>query len=111
MTSQSELNRAMTLAEMAPHSSVTVGVLACRESEFPDGRLAEPPVAHLEETEAPAFALTNSKRGVGLGTKRNTTTPADGRGSVVLVTGRRTLCLVGGETDDSVFSVPHSAVA
>lgn len=111
MTDGSELNRAMTLAEMAPHRSVTVGLLADREGEFPESRLQEPPVHYLEGTEAPAFAMTNAKRGVGLGTKRNTTTPDDGRGTVALVTDRRTLCLVGREGDDEVIDVPHSAVA
>jgi hypothetical protein len=101
----------MTLAEMAPHRSVTVGVLAGQEGVFPDARLHEPPVTYLEDTEAPAYALTNTRRGIGLGTKRNTTAPADGRGTVVLVTGRRTLCLVGQERDDEVIEIPHESVA
>jgi len=111
MTDQRVLDRAMTLAEMAPHRSVTVGVLADQEGVFPDGRLHDPPVTYLENTEAPAYALTNRKRGVGLGTKRNTTTPADDRGTVVLVTGRRTLCLVGQATDDELIEIPHESVA
>jgi len=110
MTDQSRLDRAMTLAEMAPHPSVTVGVLAGREESFPDGRLAEPPVSYFEGTEAPAYVLTNEKRGIGLGTKRNTSEPASGRGAVVVVTDRRTLCLVGGESEDTVFEVPHESV-
>jgi hypothetical protein len=108
---RSELDRAMTLAEMAPHQSVTVGVLAGQEGGFPEARTHEPPVRSLEGTEAPAYVLTNEQRGIGLGTKRNTTTPADGRGSVCLVTDRRTLCLVGGDDEDEVIEVPHEAVA
>ncbi len=96
---------------MAPHPSVSVGVLAGREESFPDGRLHDPPVTYLDGTEAPAYVLTNRKRGVGLGTKRNTTSPAAGRGTVVVVTDRRTLCLVGGKADDTLVEVPHESVA
>ncbi|WP_436929154.1 hypothetical protein [Halosimplex halobium] len=110
MTDGSALDRAMTLAEMAPHPSVTVGVLAGREESFPEGRLHDPPVTHLDGTEAPAYVLTNGKRGIGLGTKRNTTKPAGDRGTVVVVTDRRTLCLVGGEREDTAIEVPHDSV-
>jgi len=110
MSDGSPLDRAMTLAEMAPHASVTVGVLAGREESFPGGRLHEPPVTRLDGTEAPAYVLTNEKRGIGLGTKRNTTSPAGDRGTVILVTDRRTLCLVGGTEEDSAIEVPHDAV-
>ncbi|WP_232342959.1 PH domain-containing protein [Halosimplex litoreum] len=110
MTEGSALDRAMTLAEMAPHPSVTVGVLAGREEAFPEGRLHRPPVTRLDGTEAPAYVLTNAKRGIGLGTKRNTTKPAGDRGTAVVVTDRRTLCLVGGDEEDSVVEVPHDSV-
>ncbi|ELZ23581.1 hypothetical protein C475_14958 [Halosimplex carlsbadense 2-9-1] len=100
----------MTLAEMAPHPSVTVGVLASREEAFPEGRLHRPPVTRLGGTEAPAYVLTNEKRGIGLGTKRNTTKPSGDRGTAVVVTDRRTLCLVGGGEEDSVIEVPHDSV-
>jgi len=110
MSDGSALDRAMTLAEMAPHPSVTVGVLAGREESFPDGRLHRPPVTRLDGTEAPAYVLTNEKRGIGLGTKRNTTSPAGDRGTVVVVTDRRTLCLVGGADEDAVIEVPHDSV-
>jgi len=111
MTDGAEVDRAVTLAEMAPHPSVTVDVLTGREPTFPDGRLHDPPVTHLDGTEAPAYVLRNEKRGIGLGTKRNTTKPAADRGTVVLVTDRRTLCLVGGDDEDTVVEVPHDAVA
>jgi len=110
MSDGTALDRAVTLAEMAPHESVTVGVLASREEAFPEGRLHDPPVTHFDGTEAPAYVLTNEKRGIGLGTKRNTTSPAGDRGTVVVVTDRRTLCLVGGTDEDSVIEVPHDAV-
>ncbi|WP_167837317.1 hypothetical protein [Halosimplex halophilum] len=110
MSDGTALDRAMTLAEMAPHPSVTVGVLAGREESFPDGRLHDPPVTHLDGTEAPAYVLTNGKRGIGLGTKRNTTKPAGDRGTVVVVTDRRTLCLVGGDDEDTAVEVPHDSV-
>lgn len=112
MTEQSVLDRAMMLADMAPHESVTIGVLAGREGVFPDSRLAEePPVTYLENTEAPAYVLTNEKRGIGLGTKRNRTKPDDDRGTVVMVTGRRTVCLVGQDDGDAVFSIPHETLS
>ena len=110
MSDGTALDRAVTLAEMAPHESVTVGVLAGREESFPNGRLRDPPVTHFDGTEAPAYVLTNEKRGIGLGTKRNTTSPAGDRGTVVVVTDRRTLCLVGGTDEDTVVEVPHDAV-
>lgn len=111
MTDQTDLDRAMTLAEMAPHPSVTFGALAGRESGFRGTRLHAPAVTYFEDTEAPAYLLTNSKRGVGVGTKRNTTTPSDDGGTIVVITGRRTLCLIGGETEDEVIEVPHETVA
>jgi hypothetical protein len=111
MSDQRAMNRAMTLAEIAPDPSVTVGLLAGQEGAFPDSRLSRPPVTYLENTEAPAYALTNGKKGIGLGTKRNTTSPADGKGTVALVTGRRTLCLVGGPDEDEVVEIPHESVA
>ena len=112
MTEQPGQTRANLLAQMASHPSVTTDVLAGTERQFQSGRLSgQPPVAYLEESEAPAYVLTNQKKGIGLGTKRRTTTPDRKRGTVVLVTGRRTLCLVGQEADDEVISVPHRAVA
>lgn len=111
MTDQRATERAMTLAEMAPHRSVTVGLLAGQEATFPESRTHDPPVTYLADAEAPAYALRNEKRGIGLGTKRNTTSPADDRGTVVLVTGRRTLCLVGGAENDEVIEIPHESVA
>ena len=71
----------------------------------------DPPIEYLEESEAPAYVLTNQKRGIGLGTKRTTTEPDSDRGTVCLVTGRRTLCLVGQDPKDEVFSIPHESVA
>jgi len=111
MSDQRAMDRAMTLAEIAPDPSVTVGLLAGQEGAFPDSRLSRPPVTYLENTEAPAYALTNSKKGIGLGTKRNTTSPAENKGTVALVTGRRTLCLVGRPDEDEVVEVPHESVA
>jgi hypothetical protein len=129
MSDRQVTDRAMTLAEMAPHHSVTVGVLCGQEGQFPDSRTCRAPVSYLEDTEAPAYVLTNSKRGIGLGTKRNTTSPVDDRGAVALVTGRRTLCLVGGAGEaedgdvggtedadggggtDEVIEIPHASVS
>jgi hypothetical protein len=111
MTERQDLDRAMTLAEMAPSRSVRFEILAGREAEYPGSRLHRPPVTYLEDTEAPAYVLTNGKRGIGVGTKRNTTTPSDERGSVILVTGRRILCLVGQEQSDDVIEIPHGEIA
>lgn len=111
MTERQDLDRAMTLAEMAPNSTVTFGVLADRESGYAGSRVSDPPVTYLEDTEAPAYVLTNEKRGVGVGAKRNTTRPSSDRGTVVVVTGRRTLCVVGRADEDEVIEVPHDSVA
>jgi hypothetical protein len=106
------MDRAVMLAQMAPHPSVTTSVLAGDDDRFDDGRLAgPPPVTYLDDTEAPAFVLTNTKRGVGVGSKRNRRRPADGHGTVVLVTGRRVLCLVGQATDDEVIDLPYEEIA
>lgn len=112
MSEQSARDRAELLSQMAPHASVTTAILIGEEERFQDARLAgEPPVTHLEETEAPAYILTNSKRGVAVGTKRDRTTPDDGRGTAILVTGRRTIGLVGTEPEDELFEVAHPDVA
>lgn len=112
MNEQQITDRALTLAEMAPHESVTVDVLAGREGRFSTVTpLNEPPVTYLEGTEAPAYVLTNGKRGIGLGTKRNTVSPSGDRRTVILVTGRRTLCLVGQSSGDEVVEIPHETVA
>lgn len=111
MNAQQIADTAATLSSMAPHPSVTREILAGREGEFSTATpLSEPPVTYLEGTEAPAYVLTNGKRGIGLGTKRNTVTPDSDFRTVVLVTGRRTLCLVGGEPEDEVIEIPHDAV-
>ena len=104
--------RAFVLAEMASDDSVTMSVLAGREGRFSSSEpLNEPPVTYLEETEAPAFVLTNGKRGIGRGVKSNTVEPDGDLRTVVLVTGRRTLCLVGETDGDTVVEVPHESVA
>lgn len=107
MSERSGRERAVMLAEMAPHPSVTVGLLADE-----DGLLAgDPPVTYLDGTEAPAYALTNGKRGIGIGTKRNCTQPDGDRGTVILVTDRRTLCLVGSAEGDQSIEVEHDTLA
>jgi len=112
VTEQRHIDRALTLAEIAPHDSVSVSTLAGEDGRFSaTPPLNEPPVSYLEGTEAPAFILANTKRGIGLGSKRNTVTPANDRETLVIVTGRRTLCLVGRESADKVIEVPHKSVA
>lgn len=112
MVEESNVTRAHMLAQMASSNSVTTDVLADEERQFPDGRLAaDPPVAYLREGEAPAFVLTNAKRGIGLGAKRSTVEPDKNRGAAVLVTGRRTLALVGQDDGDVTYSLPHESVA
>lgn len=112
MTDPTVVERARTAAAMAGHESVTAAVLAGREGRFASATpLAEPPVTYLAGTEAPAYVLTNGKRGVGLGSKRNTVTPGGERRTVVLITGRRTLCLVGRTDEDEVIEIPHASVA
>lgn len=112
MADEPGVTRAHMLAQMASSKSVSTDVLANEEREFPESRLADdPPVAYLEEGEAPAFVLTNQKRGIGLGAKRSTVEPDSDRGTVFLVTGRRTLALVGREDGDVTYSLPHDSVA
>ncbi len=108
----STLTRANLLAQMVSDDSVTTDLLADNEREFSDGRLAgEPPISYLDESESPAYVLTNSKKGIGLGTKGNTVSPDSNRGTVIMITGRRTICLIGQEDGDETYSIPHDAVA
>lgn len=108
----STLTRANLIAQMAPDDSVTTDILADDERQFADGRLAdEPPIDYLDESESPAYILTNSKKGIGLGTKGNTTAPDSDRGTVVMITGRRIICLVGQDDGDQTYSIPHDAIA
>jgi hypothetical protein len=112
MSNKSATERAEFLSQMAPNPSVTTAVLADDEPEFVESRLAgDPPVTYLEDSEAPAFVLTNKKRGMAAGGKHNQTKPDSGRGAVALVTGRRTLCLVGADPDDKALEIPHTDVA
>ncbi|RXK51832.1 hypothetical protein [Halorientalis pallida] len=112
MTDSDVAERAFVLAEMSSDDSVTMAVLAGRESRFSASEpLNDPPVTYLEETEAPVFVLTNGKRGVGRGVKSNTVAPEGSFRTVVLVTGRRTLCLVGRTDGDAVITIPHESVA
>lgn len=108
----STITRANLIAQMVSDDSVTTDLLADDERDFPDGRLVdEAPISYLDESESPAFLLTNSKKGIGLGTKNNTVSPDSDRGTVVMITGRRTICLVGQEDGDETYSIPHDAVA
>lgn len=112
MTDNSTVTRANLIAQMADDCSVTTDVLADEERQFEKSRLAgPPPITHLEGSEAPAYVLTNEKRGIGMGSKRRTTQPDSDRGTVCLVTGRRTLCLVGSEPDDEIIEIPHESIA
>lgn len=112
MNDSAVADRAFTLSEMSSDDSVRMSVLAGREGRFADTEpTSDPPVTYLEATEAPMFLLTNGKRGIGLGVKNNTVTPDRGLRTVVLVTGRRTLCLVGQDDGDEVIEVPHESVA
>ncbi len=111
MTDRATYDRAETLAEIAPSESVTAPLLAGAEGRFATPPLHEPPVSYLEPAESPAFVLSNAKRGVGLGSKRNTVAPSGDHETVVLVTGRRTLCLVGQESTDRVIEIPHESIA
>ncbi len=111
MTDANVAERAFVLAEMASNEQVTMAVLAGRESRFSTSEpLAEPPVTYLDDTEAPVYVLTNGKRGIGLGVKNNTIEPDGQFRTVFLVTGRRTLCLVGQAGGDEVIEVPHDSV-
>jgi hypothetical protein len=111
MTDRTPIDRARTLADIAPDDSVTAPLLSGREGRFSTPPLHEPPVSYLEPTESPAYVLSNAKRGIGLGSKRNTVSPSSDHETVVLVTGRRTLCLVGQDSTDRVVEIPHESIA
>ncbi|WP_276250119.1 hypothetical protein [Haloarcula rara] len=111
MTDRATYDRAETLAEIAPSETVTAPLLSGVEGRFCTPPLHEPPVSYLEPAESPAFVLSNAKRGVGLGSKRNTVAPSRDHETVVLVTGRRTLCLVGQGSTDRVIEIPHESIA
>jgi len=111
MTDRATFDRAETLAEIVPSDTVTAPLLAGAEGRFATPPLHEPPVSYLEPAESPAYALSNAKRGVGLGSKRNTVSPSRDHETVVLVTGRRTLCLVGQGSTDRVIEIPHESIA
>jgi hypothetical protein len=108
----STITRANLIAQMVSDNSVTTDLLADEERQFEGGRLAgDPPISYLDESESPAYILTNNKKGIGLGTKGNTTEPDSDRGTIIMITGRRTICLVGQEAGDQTYSIPHDAVA
>jgi len=112
MTDQRCTDRALTLAEIAPNDSVTISTLSGEEGRFTTtAPLNEPPVSYLEPAESPAYILASTKRGIGLGSKRNTVSPAGDFEALVLVTGRRTLCLVGQDATDRVIEIPHETIA
>lgn len=104
-------DRARTLADIAPNDTVTAPLLAGAEGRFSTPPLHEPPVTYLEPAESPAYVLSNARRGVGLGSKRNTVSPSRDHETVILVTGRRTLCLVGQASTDRVIEIPHESIA
>jgi len=111
MTDRTPIDRARTLSDIAPDGSVTAPLLSGREGRFSTPPLHEPPVSYLEPTESPAYVLSNAKRGIGLGSKRNTVSPVSDHETVILVTGRRTLCLVGQTSTDRVLEIPHESIA
>lgn len=111
MTDRATYDRAETLAEIAPNDTVTAPLLSGAEGRFTTPPLHEPPVSYLEPAESPAYVLSNAKRGIGLGSKRNTVAPSRDHETVVLVTGRRTLCLVGQGSTDRVIEIPHTSIA
>jgi hypothetical protein len=110
MGEQSVQERAELLAQMAPHPSVSATALAGQDDGGDGSGLVNPPMTYLDDGEAPAYLFTNTKRGVALGTKQNRSEPADGRGTVILVTGRATLCIVGGESRDNGVRIRHQLV-
>jgi hypothetical protein len=111
MTDRATFDRAETLADIAPSETVTAPLLAGAEGRFSTPPLHEPPVSYLEPAESPAYVLSNAKRGIGLGSKNNTVAPSRDYETVVLVTGRRTLGLVGQDSTDRVVEISHDDVA
>lgn len=111
MRDRAVYDRAETLAEIAPSDSVTAPLLSGADGQFETPPLHEPPVSYLEPAESPGYVLSNAKRGIGLGSKRNTVSPSRSHETVVLVTGRRVLCLVGQESTDQVIEIPHESIA
>lgn len=111
MTKDQLLSRALTMAELAPDQDIAVSTLTGRSGQFSrDPPLAEPPTTYLEPTEALAFVLANTKRGVRVGSSSDAITPSESRETLILVTGRRTLCLVGQSDSDVRVEIPHRNV-
>lgn len=99
--------RARDLAAAAVHDSVTVTGLLSTVAD--GGHLHDaPPLAHLEPGERPEFLFRNGVKGVGTGWRVGSTRPDPDAGTVVLVTDRRVVGVVGRERGDVVFAVPHA---
>lgn len=106
-----DAERARRLAERAGHDSVTEAVLLGTgrfSNEF--YLYGKPAVAHLDDGELPQFAFFNQMKGVGVGGKRETRTPDEGGVTVMLLTDRRVLALLGRRDGDERLTVPYDVV-
>lgn len=111
MTEDQIRDRALTMAALAPDDAMTASTLVGRSGQFSSERpLTEPPLTYLEPTEGPAFILANTTRGIRIGSERRSVSPSELSETLVVVTGRRTLCLVGQSNDDELVEIPHTSV-
>jgi hypothetical protein len=101
--------RARRLAEGARHDGVTITGLL--ETVADGGHLyGDPPIEVLDPDEQPHFLFTNEVTGVSEGRRWGGTKPDPDGGTVLLVTDRRVLAVVGREDGDIEFSVPLADV-
>jgi len=98
--------RARTLADGALHDSVTITALL--ETVDDGGHLHDgPPIEYLDADEQPHFYFDNTVKGISTGTRFLGKRPDPDAGTVILLTERRSLAVVGREAGDLTFSIPH----
>lgn len=109
--SEDRSTRARRLAASASTDTVTERLLLGGNEYSGEMYLYDAaPIDRLDDTEQPHATLFNDRKGVGVGSKRDTVTPNAGGKSVFVVTDRRLLLLVGKPEGDWSQSVPLEEV-
>lgn len=103
--------RARALVERATHGSVTEEILL-GEGQFSNSFYLydRPAIDHLDDGELVHFAFYNEMKGIGVGGKRDTRTPDEGGVTVILLTDRRVLAVIGRREADERLAVPYDVV-
>lgn len=103
--------RARQVAEASSHDGVTAELLGGTGRYSTTFYLYDQPaVAYLETDEHVHFGFYNEMKGVGVGGPTDTYSPDNGGISIVLVTDRRVLALVGREDGDHELSMHYDTV-